>query len=105
MVEGDVITFIIPNLVVNYPNFVEEKWTKEAIENFCNEYNVVVDFIEEETNSYAEGTILKQDRVAGTRVLKAYPLKITIAVPKEEKKQDDELPKTEKEDNKPEEES
>jgi len=83
LVEGDSVTFVLPNIVINYPNFVEEKWTKEAIENFCEEYEVVVEFIEEETDTYEPGTIIKQDRVAGTRVLKAYPLRITIAKEKE----------------------
>lgn len=85
LVEGDTITFVIPNLVVNYPNFVEEKWTKEAIENFCKEYGVVVEFIEEETTIYDAKTVIKQDRVAGTRVRKAYPLVITIAKEPEKK--------------------
>lgn len=95
LVEGDTITFVLPNIVVNYPNFVEEKWTKEAIENFCKEYEVAVEFIEEETDSYAEGTVIKQDRVAGTRVLKAYPLKITLAKEKKkEQKQEEKTPTT-----------
>ena len=84
LVSGDTVTFIIPNLVVNYPNFVEEKWTKEAIENFCKEYNVAVEFKEEENDSYEPGTVIKQDRVAGTRVKEGYPLVITVA--KEKKK-------------------
>ena len=92
LVEGDTVTFILPNLIVKYPDFVTEKWTKEAIENFCKEYGVAVEFTEEETDSYEPGTVIKQDRVAGTRVLKAYPLKITLAKAKEkviEEKQED----------------
>lgn len=83
LVEGDTITFVIPNMVINYPNFVEEKWTKEAIENFCKEYGISVEFVEEETNSYEPGTVIKQDRVAGTRVREGYPLRITLAKEKE----------------------
>lgn len=84
LVEGDTITFVIPNMIINYPNFVEEKWTKEAIENFCKEYGISVDFVEEETNTYETGTVIKQDRVAGTRVKEGYPLRITIAVEKKQ---------------------
>jgi len=83
VVEGDTVTLIIPNLVVKYPNFVEEKWTKESIEKFCKEYEISVQFVEEETNSYEAGTVIKQDRVAGTQVRKGYPLVITIAKEKE----------------------
>ena len=100
LIEGDTVTFVLPNLVVNYPNFVEEKWTKEAIENFCKEYEVVVEFVEEETETYEPGTVIKQDRVAGTRVLKAYPLRITLAKQKEViKPVEPETPKTEEKEN------
>ena len=93
MVEGDTITLVLPDLIIKYPDFVTEKWTKEAIENFCKEYEVAVEFIEEENDSYEPGTVIKQDRVAGTRVLKAYPLKVTIAKakPKEEEKKEEKI--------------
>ena len=84
LIEGDTITLITPNLVVKYPNFVEEKWTKDAVEKFCKEYDISVQFVEEETDTYEAGTIIKQDRVAGTQVRQGYPLVITIA--KEKKK-------------------
>ena len=106
MVEGDTITLVLPDLIIKYPDFVTEKWTKEAIENFCKEYEVAVEFIEEENDSYEPGTVIKQDRVAGTRVLKAYPLKVTIAKakPKEEEKKeekiDDLIEKTDKKEEK-----
>ena len=91
LVEGDTVTLIIPNLIVNYPNFVEEEeWSKEAIENFCKANNIAVNFVEQETDTYPEGTIIKQDHVAGTRVREGYPLTITIAKAKKVEK-----PKTE----------
>ncbi len=97
LVEGDTITFVIPNLITTYPNFVEEKWTKAAIESFCKEYNVSVEFVEEETDAYKEGTIIKQDRVAGTRVKEGYPLVITIAKEKKKDPIETVLPTDEKE--------
>jgi len=93
LIEGDTITLVIPNLVVKYPNFVEEKWTKDAIEKFCKEYEISVEFIEEETDSYEEGTVIKQDRVAGTQVRQGYPLKVTIAKAKEKPEPQKEEPK------------
>jgi serine/threonine-protein kinase len=98
LVEGDTITLVIPNLVVKYPNFVEEKWTKDAVQKFCEEYNISVQFEEQETDSYEEGTIIKQDRVAGTQVRQGYPLKITIAIAKQKPKTEiEEKPTDEKE--------
>ena len=98
MVEGDTVTLILPDVIIKYPDFVSEKWTKEAIENFCKEYEVVVEFVEEENDSYEVGTVIKQDRVAGTRVLKAYPLKITLAKAKEKVEPEKKEEKEEKED-------
>lgn len=96
LVEGDTVTLIIPNLIVNYPNFVEEEeWSKEAIENFCKANNIAVNFVEQETDTYPEGTIIKQDHVAGTRVREGYPLTITIAKAKKVEK-----PKTEEKEDK-----
>ena len=96
LVEGDTVTLIIPNLIVNYPNFVEEEeWSKEAIENFCKANNIAVNFVEQETDTYPEGTIIKQDHVAGTRVREGYPLTITIAKAKKVEK-----PKTEEKEEK-----
>ena len=84
LVKDDTVTFVVPNLVVNYPNFVEEDgWSRDAIERFCEANKISVTFKEEETDSYPEGTIMKQDRVAGTRVREGYPLTITIAKKKE----------------------
>lgn len=96
LVEGDTVTLIIPNLIVNYPNFVEEEeWSKETIENFCKANNIAVNFVEQETDTYPEGTIIKQDHVAGTRVREGYPLTITIAKAKKVEK-----PKTEEKEDK-----
>ena len=96
LIEGDTITLITPNLIVKYPNFVEEKWTKESIEAFCKEYEISVEFKEEETDTYEPGTVIKQDRVAGTRVMKGYPLVITLAKEKKKDPIETVLPKDEK---------
>ena len=88
VIAGDVITFVLPNLVVNYPNFVEEKWSLDAISSFCDEYGIVLEVVSEENDSYAAGTVIRQDRVAGTRVRNGYPLKITVASKKEAKTDD-----------------
>ncbi len=102
LVAGDTVTLIIPNLIVNYPNFVEEEgWSKDAIEKFCQANNISVTFIEQETDTYPEGTIIKQDHVAGTRVKEGYPLTITLAkakkVEKPENQQEPEKPETQEE--------
>ena len=97
LVEGDTVTLIIPNLIVNYPNFVEEEgWSRDAIEKFCQANNISVTFTEQETDTYPEGTIIKQDHVAGTRVREGYPLTITIAKAKKVEKPKPQEPENEK---------
>ena len=95
--SGETVTLIIPNLVVNYPNFVEEEgWSIEAITRFCEANKISVTFLEQETDTYPEGTIIKQDHVAGTRVKEGYPLTITVAKAKKvEKPQEPEAQETE----------
>lgn len=101
LVKGDTVTLVIPNLIVNYPNFIEEEgWSKEAIENFCKANNISVTFVEQETDTYPAGTIIKQDRVAGTRVKEGYPLTITLAKAKKVEKPKEENTEKPKEDNK-----
>jgi serine/threonine-protein kinase len=96
LVEGDTVTLIIPNLIVNYPNFVEEEgWSKDAIERFCEANKISVTFVEQETDTYPEGTIIKQDHVAGTRVKEGYPLTITIAKAKKVEKPKPQEPENE----------
>ena len=91
LVAGDTVTLVIPNMIVNYPNFVEEEgWSKDAIERFCQANNISVTFVEQETDTYPEGTIIKQDHVAGTRVKEGYPLTITLAKAKKVEKPQEE---------------
>lgn len=76
---GESITLVIPKLVKVYPDFVNEKYSLNDIEDFCSEnsINLVKEYTE--TSSSKEGTILAQSREAGTKVYANVTLKITIA--------------------------
>lgn len=80
LVSGDRITLTVPKFVTTYPDFVNEKYTREQVEKFCQDNHIVVTIEEVETNSYAEGTIYAQSREAGTKVISGATLKITIAI-------------------------
>ena len=77
--KGEKVTLYIPNIVDTYPNFVEEAWTLEEIQNFCDEYGINVTFIPKETEEFEENTIIKQDRQPGDPIIKGANLKITYA--------------------------
>lgn len=78
VVEGDTVTLYIPDIVTEYPDFVAESWSLSDIETFCKEYNVplVTEYVESDKPA---GTILKQSRAKGSKVMANITLKITIA--------------------------
>ena len=82
--KGSKITLYIPNVVDEYPNFVEEEWTLEEIQNFCDEYGIVVTFVPKPTEEFPENTIISQSRAAGTTIVNGATLKIIYAVKYEE---------------------
>ena len=88
--KGEKVTLYIPNVVDEYPNFVEEEWTLEEIQNFCDEYGVVVTFVPKQTEEFRENTIISQSRAPETTIVKGATLKIVYAV-----KYQEELPEGE----------
>ena len=77
--EGDSITFKVPDIVVNYPDFTTG-YNKTSIDEFCSKYDLNCSYSELETTDYTPGTIIKQSRAAGTVVTAKASLVITIAV-------------------------
>ena len=83
VVKGDTVKLIIPDVITNYPNFVSEGWKVDDIETFCSEYGITLTVVEEETNEYPAGTVIKQSRSADTKVISGATLKITVAKEKQ----------------------
>ena len=78
--EGETITLYVPKLDNKYPDFVNENYSVEEVENFCSEYGVTLTKKEVETTEYAAGSIIYQSRAAGTTVVSGAKLTIHIAV-------------------------
>ena len=98
--KGDKITLYIPNVVDEYPDFVTENWSLEEIQNFCDQYGVVVTFVPKPTVDYSENTIISQSRASGTAIVKGATLKIVYAVKYEEEKKTDDTTDDKKENTK-----
>ena len=79
VVEGDTVTLYIPDIITEYPDFVSESWPLSDIQTFCEEYKITLVTEYEETDNYPEGTILKQSRAKGNKVMANTTLKVTIA--------------------------
>ena len=78
--EGDSITLTVPDIVVTYPDFVAEGYSKSAISAFCGDNNLNCTFEEVETSDYKPGTIIGQNRAAGSVVTAKANVIIKIAV-------------------------
>ncbi len=83
VVKGDTVKLVIPDVITNYPNFVSEGWKVDDIETFCSEYGITLTVVEEETDAYPAGTVIKQSRSADTKVISGATLKITVAKEKQ----------------------
>lgn len=78
--KGDKIILYIPNIVEGYPNMVEEGWTLEDVEAFCDKYNLTLKVDEEETSEYPKGQIIDQSRAADTPIVEGATLTVTVAI-------------------------
>ena len=78
---GDTIVLYIPKLDNKYPDFVAEEWSIEEVENFAEDYGIILTKNYEETDEYPSGTIIRQSRAAGTTVVNGARLTVTIARP------------------------
>ena len=79
LTKGEKVIIYIPDIYDRYPNFVEEKWTVEEVEDFCNTYGVKLEKKYQQTTSYEPGSIIRQSRVADSKISKGATLTITIA--------------------------
>lgn len=80
VVEGDTVTLYIPDLKTEYPDFVGEHWKVEDVETFCKENNITLTIDTIETSQYEQGTIISQNRAAGSIVNPPVTLKIVVAM-------------------------
>lgn len=76
---NDKIILYIPDIVTEYPDFVEEKWTEDTVREFCEENEVILNVEYREDNNYTEGSIISQSRPKGSKVIGGVPLKIVVA--------------------------
>ena len=78
VVEGDTVTLYIPDIITEYPDFVNESWSVADVETFCTEYNIKLEkkYVE---SSKTEGSIIGQSRAKGNKVMANTTLIITIA--------------------------
>ena len=75
----DSITLYIPRIDTKYPNFLEEEYTLEEVEDFAKDNGLDLKVNYEETNEFPEGAIIKQSREANSKVVVGATLRVTVA--------------------------
>lgn len=87
--EGDIITLYIPKLDNKYPDFVNEGYSIEDIEDFADEMGLELIIVKVKRENLRAGTILTQNRVAGATVVSGSTLRITVSELTEEEEIED----------------
>ena len=77
--KGDTIVLTVVKMVTVYPDFVNEGYTLEKVQAFCDKNNITLETIEKETKDAKEGSIIYQNRTAGSKVVSGVTLKVTVA--------------------------
>ena len=75
--KNDQIILYYPNVVV-YPDLTE--YTLNDLQDFADKYELSLYIEEVETDSVAEGTIISQNRIKGTLIVRGAELNVKIAV-------------------------
>ncbi|MDE6285230.1 MAG: PASTA domain-containing protein, partial [Bacilli bacterium] len=76
---GDMITLYIPKLDTKYPDFLNEGYTIEEVQDFAEEMGLSLTIQEVVTTEYEAGTVFYQSRAAGTTVLSGATLRVRVA--------------------------
>ncbi|MDO4963664.1 MAG: Stk1 family PASTA domain-containing Ser/Thr kinase [bacterium] len=81
--NNGVIELTYATLITVYPDFTDGTYTKDLIEQFCDDNKITCIFKEEEDNNYKDGAIIMQSRDIDSEVKAGTTLTITIAKNKE----------------------
>ena len=78
-VNNGVIELVYATLITVYPDFTDGTYTKDLIQQFCDDNKITCAFKTEEDNNYEDGAIMLQSRSVGDEVKSNTTLTITIA--------------------------
>ena len=76
-------------MVETLPNFAGEGWSLVDAQNFCNEHNISVTVVEQESAG-APGIIISQSRKAGSDLENVSSITLTVSIAKKQVQPDPE---------------
>ena len=97
LTKGDTITLTFAKIIVVYPDFVNENYTLDEVEVFCEDNEITLNSVAKETDEVPENYIISQTRQAGSKVVKGVTLRVTYAKKKPEEPKTDTSDKETKE--------
>ena len=77
--NSGVIELTYATLIVVYPDFTDGSYTKDLVQQFCDDNKITCEFKQEEDNNYKEGDIILQSRGVGDEVKEGTKIIITVA--------------------------
>lgn len=77
--SGDSITLYVPNIVLEYPDFVGDGWMLDQATAFLTQYKITPTIEYEVSTSVEPGKILYQSRAAGSMITTGAYIKLKIA--------------------------
>jgi len=77
--ENGVIELTYATLITVYPDFKDGTYTKDLVQQFCDDNKIICKFKESEDDTYNEGAIIGQSRDVGDEVKTGTTLTITVA--------------------------
>lgn len=94
--DTGVIELTYATLITVYPDFTDGTYTRELIQQFCDDNKITCNFKEEEDNNFKEGSIMLQSRDVGDEVKANTSLTITITKNKKEEHENNDKTNNEK---------
>lgn len=77
--NNGVIELTYATLITVYPDFTDGTYTKDLVQQFCDDNKITCNFREEEDNNFRVGAIILQSRSAGDEVKVGTSITITVA--------------------------
>ena len=76
--KGGSITLYVASVGITYPDFTDGTYNVSDVEDFCEENEIELQVVYEESNTHLDGTIFYQSREAGTPAKKGAKFKIKV---------------------------
>lgn len=77
--SGESITLYIPKIVTLYPDMVQDAWSLERVQEFCEKYGLRLVVNEKETDDVEENIVLAQSPKANEEIFRNETFKVVVS--------------------------